>query len=327
MTNYDRRKLRRRIEKIKDICRIAVIAVTVVLLLNKTFIHIPMPGANAALTPIGMGFKPYAELDDGEAAVYFLDVGQNDCSLIMTKTHNVLIDGGGVQSGYVITGALKALGIERLDYVILTHPHADHFGGFTEILPFFSVGELLMADIPDDMIPRTMNYSFFNAALELYNVKRGYVKSGDVLPLGDNSVLEIAAPIYDDYNELNNLSIVARFVHGGNAFLFAGDLERPGELDLVDNKADLAADVLKVGHHGSAGASTYEFLKAVSPNIAVFETGVYNTFGHPRTEVIERLKSAGCESFCATSFNGNIAVISDGRDLRILTEKEQVVYC
>lgn len=315
------------IEKIKDICRITVIAVTVILLLNKTFIHIPVPGANAALTPFNIGFKPYVELSDGEAAVYFLDTGQSDCSLIMTGTHNVLIDGGDIFTGNVITGALKALGVERLDYVILSHPHADHFGGFTEILKCFSVGEFLTAYIPDDVMERTMNYCYLQASLDINNIKCGYVKSGDVLRLGDDSVLEIIAPLFSDYNELNNLSIVARFVHGENSFLFTGDLERPAELDLVDNRADIAADVLKVGHHGSAGASSYEFLKTVSPKTAVFNTDIYNTFGHPRTEVIERLKDAGCENYCVTSFNGNIAVVSDGHELRVMTEKGHVIYC
>lgn len=327
MTNHTRKNLRRRIEKIKDICRIAVIIITAILLVNKTLIHIPIPGANEVLSPFNMGFKPYVELNDGEAAVYFLDTGQSDCSLIMTKTHNVLIDGGDLDAGNIITSALNALGVGRLDYVILTHPHVDHFGGFTEILKHFSVGEFLMPDIPEDMLPRTMNYSYLKASLELNNVKCGHVKSAEVLQLGNDSVLEFIAPLYNDYNELNDLSVVTRFVHGDNSFLFTGDLERAGEFDLVNNRSDIAADVLKVGHHGSAGSSSSEFLNIISPKIAVFETDIYNTFGHPRTEVIERLKNAGCGGFCATSFNGNIAVVSDGQDLRVLTEKEQVIYC
>lgn len=320
------KKRRRIFNKIMGICRIAVITVTAVLLLNRAFVHIPVPDAYGALDALGMGFKPYVELNSGEAAVYFLDTGQSDCSLIMTGTHTVLIDGGDLDDGDKLTGAFNALGIRRLDYVIMTHPHVDHFGGFPKILESFSVGEFLMPYIPDDMIPRTYNYSRVKAALELNNVKCGYVKSGDILPLGD-SVLDIVAPIFNDYNELNNLSIAARFVHGENSFLFTGDMERPAELDLVDNNADIAADVLKVGHHGSAGASCDEFLKRISPKIAVFEADIYNTFGHPRTAVIERLKNAGCESFCATSLNGNIAIISNGHNLRILTEKESVVYC
>lgn len=319
-----KKSLKRRINGIKDVCRIAVLVVVVLFLLNRTFFHIGIPSAHGAFNAVGLGFQPYVTLNGDEAAVFFLDTGQSDCSLIMTGTHNVLIDGGDLDSGHIVTGALKALGVERLDYMIMSHPHVDHFGGMIEILGNFPVGALLMPYVPENMIPRTYNYSKLLAAMEHYGAGCEFVKIGDVIPLGD-SVLEIAAPLYGNYSELNDLSVVVRFVHGNNAFLFTGDMEEAAELDLVESGVNIDADVLKVGHHGSAGASCAEFLKRVSPNIAVVESGKYNSYGHPRSAVIERLKNAGCESFFATSFNGNIAVISDGSDLRVLTEKNKAV--
>lgn len=319
-----KKSLKRRINGIKDVCRIILLIIVALFLLNRTFLHIAVPSAHKAFGALGVGFEPYVTPDENEAAVFFLDTGQSDCSLIMTGTHNVLIDGGDLDSGYIITGALKALGVERLDYLIMSHPHVDHFGGIPEILGNFSVGAVLVPYIPEDMLPRTYNYSRILAALEHYGVDCEFVKSGDMFQLGE-SVLEIAAPLYNDYSELNDLSVAARFVHGDNAFLFTGDMEEAAELDLVESVVNIDADVLKVGHHGSAGASCGEFLERVSPSIAVVEAGIYNSYGHPRSAVIERLRAVGCGSFCATSFNGNIAVISDGSKLRILTEKNTAV--
>lgn len=319
-----KKSLKRRINGIKDVCRIILLIIVVLLLLNRTFFHIAVPSAHGAFGALGVGFEPYVTPNENEAAVFFLDTGQSDCSLIMTRTHNVLIDGGDLDSGYVVSGALKALGVDRLDYLIMSHPHVDHFGGIPEILGNFPVGAVLMPYVPEDMIPRTYNYSRILAALEHYDVDCEFVKSGDVFPLGE-SVLEIAAPLYSDYSELNDLSVAARFVHGDNAFLFTGDMEEAAERDLAESGVNIDADVLKVGHHGSAGANCGEFLERVSPSIAVVEAGIYNSYGHPRSAVIDRLKNAGCESLCATSFNGNIAVISDGSELRVLTEKNKAV--
>ncbi len=315
-----RNKRKIAINKIKDACRIAVLVVTVLFLINRTFFHIAVPNAHVAFDAFGVGLRPYAVPAENETAVYFPDTGQSDCSLIMTGTHNVLIDCGDLDSGYIVTGALNALGVERLDYVVLSHPHVDHFGGLIDLCGEIPVGTILMPYVPDDMIPRTFNYSKLLAALDIAGVRCEYVRSGDVFPLG-NSVLEIAAPIYSDYSELNDLSVAARFVHGENAFLFTGDMEKASERDLAESGAQIGADVLKVSHHGSAGSSCEEFLKSVSPKIAVVEAGIYNTYGHPRSAVIDRLREVGCEEFCATSLNGNIAVISDGQDLRIECEK------
>ena len=313
-----------RIDKIKDACRISVLILAGLLLFNRIFFHIRLPEAYKAFSVFGVGFEPYAELNQNEAVVYFFDTGQSDCSLIMTEKHNVLIDGGDLDSGNIITGALKALGAEHLDYVLISHPHVDHFGGMTEIFGNFSVGKVLMPCIPDDMIPRTYNYSKILAALEIYDIQHEFVKAGDRFSLGD-SVLEIAAPVYNDYSELNNLSIVARFVHGENAFLFTGDLEQSAERDILENGANIGAKALKVGHHGSAGSSSTDFLKSISPEIAVAEAGIYNIYGHPRSEIIERLSVVGCSEFCSTSLNGNIAIISDGKGLRVLTEKNSAL--
>lgn len=324
-------KRREKIELIQEIIRHVILVFILLILLNKIFFKIELFDSNKAAAALGNGVKPAVTLKSGEAAVYFIDIGQGDCSLIMTETHTVLIDGGDLEGGDIIVGTLSSLGVKQLDYVIITHPHVDHFGGMYEVFRSFPVGSLLLPEVPEDMIPRTMNYSKLLAAIDMYDVKCEYVSTGDNFLLGDASRLEILAPLYNDYNELNNLSIVARFTHGENSFLFTGDLESSAEHDLLTAQIDLNADVLKAGHHGSAGASSAEFLKAVTPDITVFEAGVYNTFGHPRVAVLDRLNTVGCTEAYSTSLNGNIAIISDGVSLRAEIEKNSVVsldvYC
>lgn len=317
-------KRRQKIEQIQEIIRHVVLGLILLILLNKIFFKIELFDSYKVAAALGNGIKPTVTLGNGEAAVYFIDIGQGDCTLIMTETHTVLIDGGDLESGDIIVGALNSLGVKRLDHVIITHPHVDHFGGMYEVLRGFPVGSLLMPEVPEDMIPRTMNYSKLLASIDLYDVKCEYVSAGDIFSIGDDSQLEIIAPLYNDYNELNNLSIVARFIHGKNSFLFTGDLESAAERDLLSAQTDLDADVLKAGHHGSAGASSADFLEAVTPEIVVFEAGVYNTFGHPRVAVLERLNAVGCTNAYSTSLNGNIAIISDGVNLRAETEKNSV---
>lgn len=318
-------KRREKIELIQEIIRHVILVFILLILLNKIFFKIELFDPYKAAAALGNGVKPAVTLNNGEAAVYYLDIGQGDCSLIITETHTVLIDGGDLESGDIVVSTLNSLGVKRLDYVIITHPHVDHFGGMYEIFRSFPIGSLLVPDVPEDMIPGTMNYSRLLAAIDMYNIKYEYVSSGDVFSLGDNSRLEILAPLYNDYNELNNLSIVSRFTHGEKSFLFTGDLETAAERDLLNAQTYLDADVLKAGHHGSAGASSKEFLEAVTPEITVFEAGVYNTFGHPRVAVLERLNAVGCTDAYSTSLNGNIAIVSNGVDLRTETEKGNVI--
>ena len=117
---------------------------------------------------------------------------------------------------------------------------------------------------------------------------------------------------------------MARLTHGANTFLFTGDAESLAELDILDNGIDVSADVLKVAHHGSAGANSKAYLEKVRPKIAVIGVGSDNSYGHPHKDVLKRLAQVGCDEIYTTAADGNIVIISNGASLRVRTEEEEI---
>lgn len=318
-----RDKIIRRKEFVSALISIAAsafLAAVLFLHFNDHYLHIgAVPSTYDVIRFFGGGARPYTELSDNEMAVSFIDVGQGDCELISVNGCNILIDCGDTDKIDSVIGFLKYSGVEQLNAVIITHPHDDHYGGMYKLLSRFDIGEVIMPEIEVNSV----TYQRLSKVINDRGIRFRYAKAGERLTLGEDIFLDIIAPIYFDYGEENNFSIVARLVYGETSFLFTGDLERAGELDLIDAGIDLRADVLKVAHHGSAGSSSAEFLEKVTPRIAVFETGAINYYGHPRSEVLDRLAKVGCEETYSTAANGNIVIISDGRELRVLTEMEK----
>lgn len=192
------------------------------------------------------------------------------------------------------------------------------------ILESFDVGTVIIPKIPRDIAPNTLFYSKMLNTIKNRGINREYSAAGKIYTLGENASLEIIAPLYDEYEELNNFSIVARLTHGANTFLFTGDAESLAELDILDNGIDVSADVLKVAHHGSAGANSRAYLEKVRPKIAVICVGSDNSYGHPHKEVLKRLAQVGCDEIYTTAADGNVVIISDGASLRVRTEEEEI---
>lgn len=324
-TRKSRKSAKKLLETAASAALLAILTFALIVFVNEKFIRWDFIPSSADIVHFfGGGGTPYVKPLDDEAAVYFIDVGQGDCELIRTKNCNILIDCGEEENADEVIGFIRYSGVERLDYVIATHPHSDHIGGMYRILESFDVGTVIIPKIPQDIAPNTLFYSKMLNTIKNRGINREYSAAGKIYTLGENASLEIIAPLYDEYEELNNFSIVARLTHGANTFLFTGDAESLAELDILDNGIDVSADVLKVAHHGSAGANSRAYLEKVRPKIAVICVGSDNSYGHPHKDVLKRLAQVGCDEIYTTAADGNVVIISDGASLRVRTEEEEI---
>lgn len=324
-TRKSRKSAKKLLETAASAALLAILTFALIVFVNEKFIRWDFIPSSADIVHFfGGGGTPYVKPLDDEAAVYFIDVGQGDCELIRTKNCNILIDCGEEENADEVIGFIRYSGVERLDYVIATHPHSDHIGGMYRILESFDVGTVIIPKIPRDIAPNTLFYSKMLNTIKNRGINREYSAAGKIYTLGENASLEIIAPLYNEYEELNNFSIVARLTHGANTFLFTGDAESLAELDILDNGIDVSADVLKVAHHGSAGANSRAYLEKVRPKIAVIGVGSDNSYGHPHKDVLKRLAQVGCDEIYTTAADGNVVIISDGASLRVRTEEEEI---
>ncbi len=247
--------------------------------------------------------------EEKELQVHFIDVGQGDATLIFQDEYAMLIDGGDNLYGWQVVDYLNYLEIEKLDYVIATHPDSDHIGGLDTVLENISCDRVLMPDAEKD----TVTYESVVDVIENQQIERILPKPGEEYTLG-TAVFTILAP-NGSYDNANDNSIAIRLVHGGNSFLFTGDAESESEADMLKSGRLLTSDVYKVAHHGSAGANSKLFLLAVNPAYAVISCGENNDYGHPHSEVLNRLRLMGSKVY-RTDEQGTIVAISDGSGIR-----------
>ncbi len=258
----------------------------------------------------------------GNLLVHFIDVGQGDCELIQAPEANVLIDAGDVGEGDLVVDYLKAQGVERIDYLLATHPHADHIGGMPEVVEAFEIGKVLFSDVPADLIPTTKIYEQLLDSIAGKGLKITKASPGIAYDLGDGAMLKILAPLNQDQEDLNENSIVCRLDFGETSFLFTGDAGISSENDMIKRYGSaLSGTVLKLGHHGSNTATQEKWLNRVNPKIVVAEVGADNKYGHPHKEILQRIKERGL-TFYRTDRDGTIVMASDGGDITVTAEKE-----
>lgn len=244
--------------------------------------------------------------DGSTLEVHFLDVGQGDATLIRCGEAAMLIDAGNNSWGDDVRDYLEYQGIGDLDYVIGTHPDADHIGGLDVVMEAFDCGTVIMPDYEKD----TQTYTDVTDVMEEKGYELTLPQVGTVYELGE-AAFTIVAPNGEYGDNANDYSVGILLEHGENRFLLTGDAEEDSEADMLDNGIDLSADVLKAAHHGSRTANTEAFLERVNPEYVVISCGEGNSYGHPHAEVLNRLREMGIGVF-RTDEEGTVVATSDG---------------
>ncbi|MEP6753903.1 MAG: ComEC/Rec2 family competence protein [Chthonomonadales bacterium] len=254
--------------------------------------------------------------------ITFLDVGQGDSIVVETPDNHVLIvDTGGSMGkdnmGHrVVVPFLRSHGIRSIDGLLMTHPDEDHIAGADWILQNFPVKHVMISGIPSE------NFHY-NSALETARKKSIPVQlmcEKTFLDFHDGVTAEALNPSEDTMVSHNNGSIVLRVKYGVTGILLTGDAEIGAELRMVSLRANLKADVLKLGHHGSHTSSTDPFMDAVHPQAVVISAGRKNRFGHPHRDVVDRMKVRGIRVF-RTDLQGSIELTSDGKHIEMSGKK------
>ena len=227
--------------------------------------------------------------------IRFIDVGQGDCTLIITSSNKkILIDGGGSETGNynvgekVLVPYLLDRKIKSVDFLIFSHFDSDHCLGLFTVIEKLKVKNAIISEQSKE----SGNYKYFCKLAKERKVNVVKVKAGNRLKIDDSTNIQFLWPVENQLtqNPLNNNSVVCKVFYKNISILFTGDIEEPAEQEIAKiYNHELKADILKVGHHGSITSSTEEFLKYVKPKIALIGVGKNNKFGHPSDVVINRL--------------------------------------
>lgn len=275
-----------------------------------------------------IGFSPsnsIAELfgisakDAKSEFIEFYDIGQGDCTIIKSGDKCAVIDFGSADDADALYWHLRSLGISRIDYALVTHYHEDHLGGLCDVMERMPVEKIIISeDFAEDCDRDTADR--FYELVKTNNPKIIRPEIGMSVSVG-NAQLKI---IYQNplAEAENNRSVILKLEFYGTTFLFTGDSEAESEEALINSGADITADILKLGHHGSSTSTGENLLKAVNPGIAVISCGYNNYYNHPSDTVLERLMAYNVEYY-RTDLDGNITLSFKDNVFYITTERQE----
>lgn len=253
-----------------------------------------------------IGFMPSAEAATKELKVHFINVGQGDAILIQSPNgKNMLVDGGPKSASKHVVDFLKSKGVKKLDYVVATHPDADHIGGLIEVLNTFPVSNF----VDSGYVHTSQTYYDLLTLIDKKNIKFTVAEELDKLALDPNMIIRV---LYanEDAKDSNGASIVLKATYNKVSFLLMGDADTAIE-DYIRGKYDVTATVLKNGHHGSNTSSSAAFVSNVKPKVGILSYGKNNSYGHPHAAIEERLKNVGAKTY-KTAVDCDITVTTDG---------------
>jgi competence protein ComEC len=266
-------------------------------------------------------FAPQLPADELELTM--LDVGQGEAMLIVTpQGRTVLLDGGGHSfdggydadiGPYLLLPYLKSRGIDRIDIIISSHAHADHYSGLISVLEQLPVGEFWYAPAAETAQTRLLAAAADNGA------KIVVLEQGMDFTDAEGLRWQVWGP--QEYTADNAASLILSLSYGAVDMLLTGDAEEAVEQYLLTTYGaqGLDCDLLKAGHHGSQTSSSEELLKALTPTYVTISCGKGNPYGHPMQQVLDRIAAVGARA-CRTDREGSLVFVSDGKTLVLRTK-------
>lgn len=266
----------------------------------------PTPTSTPSSTPTP---TPEPPQKTGDMAVHFLNVGQGLSILVQSGGQNLIYDGGDRSASSYVVSYLQKQNVETIDYLIASHYDEDHIAGLVGCLNAFDV-EMVIG--PDDDKDTQIYQSFLNGvSAQGISVQHPTVGQSYDFGTGTFTVLAPASISADDDNAN---SIVIKLDNGDNSFIFTGDADSESESAMCASGLNLNCDVLSIGHHGSATATSWDFLQNTVPEYAVISCGEGNSYGHPDQDTMDKLQSMGIQVF-RTDNQGTIIAVSNGTNI------------
>ena len=242
--------------------------------------------------------------------VHYVDVGQGDCIYIEFGDCDILIDAGKPVQGTTVSNYLKQEKVDDIELMINTHLDDDHYGGLTQVLKDYVVEDAWVTSFEKS----GGGITTFKNAIKSEGLDWENPDVGTVFSYGEMTLTVLYDG--DGASNSNNSSLVVMLEYGEHRFLFTGDIGKDAENMLVRNKVDLACDVLKVGHHGSASSSTAAFLAATGAKYGVICVGAGNSYGHPTTTALNNLAAKNITVY-RTDLDGSVVFSTDGETLTL----------
>ncbi len=249
-----------------------------------------------------------------------------DATILISPDGKVMVlDAGEPECAGQVVDALKALGINRIDYLVASHPHVDHIGSFARLMQEFTVEAVYTSHVAYP----TSHVAAYEAEIQKQGIPHFFLAEGDTFSFGEHVTAEVFHPTdeityYEGYPEnstqfVNDLSLLIRFAYQDSSMLFGGDLYTTIERSIVEKYGQrLKSDVFKVGHHGAATSSAKPYRDAISPKIAVMMSHGLSDLG-----IYQKYRKAGTETYI-TYFDGSISVSTPGDGTyKVVTEKDR----
>ncbi|HJJ31117.1 MAG TPA: ComEC/Rec2 family competence protein [Methanocorpusculum sp.] len=261
--------------------------------------------------------------DPAALSVHVINVGQADCILLSKDGKYALVDAGksnqknDIDSTAAITSYLNALGVKQLEFILITHQDYDHIGSAKTVLSAYPA----KVYYDNGFIHTSATYEKLMTYLDEENIPCSVVTAGDTItsPWKGVTIKVLSPPKEYLSDDVNDNSAVIKVTYGTVSYLLTGDATTETEEYIISTGADIDADILKAGHHGSYSSSSSPFLKAVSPTVSVISVGDENSYGHPHKDALKRLNKY-TKYLYRTDIDGTVVISSDGSAYSVKTE-------